>query len=111
MLMPGATLPAISVSMRAASRLRAGHPWVYRSDLAAPGKSKTAEAVIPFAALVHVKDGRDRWLGTALASSTSQIALRMVSDKLLADDAACFALLEERITAALAWRKDLVHGS
>jgi 23S rRNA (cytosine1962-C5)-methyltransferase len=95
--------------MRAASRLRSGHPWVFRSDLPNAGKHKLPET--PRAAIVHVKDERGRMHGTALSSSSSQIALRMVSDKLLTDDSAMLSLLRERIQAACAYRKELVHDS
>jgi len=63
----------LRITRRAADRLRAGHLWVYRSDLeanqpeAAPGS------------LVTVVDSREIPLGTALSSSASQIAARLVS--------------------------------
>jgi len=51
--------------------VRAGHPWVFRSDI-----SDTGEA--PAGAVVRVQDARGQSLGLAHYSSTSQIALRMV---------------------------------
>jgi len=102
-------VPVIPISMRAAARLRSGHPWVYRSDL--DGASTKHMPETPRAALVHVKDERGRMLGSALSSSSSQIALRIISDKLLADDAAWNQLLLERIHAAIAYRSGLVHES
>src|SRR5271155_2663757 len=101
--------PTISISMRAASRLRNGHPWVFRSDLAGAGLKQNVAT--PFAALVHVKDERGRMLGSALSSSSSQIALRMVSDKLLNGDTAFHDLIRERIAAAVIYRQRVVHGS
>src|SRR5579864_6753181 len=104
-----AKIPVISISMRATARLRTGHPWVFRSDLAGANPKRIVET--PLAAIVHVKDERGRMLGTALSSSSSQIALRMVSDKLLAGDAALLELVRERIATALAYRKRIVDGS
>lgn len=62
--------PSAVVSRRGVERLRAGHPWIYRSDVA----SATAEA----GDLVQVESERGRPLGWAFWSSTSQIALRMI---------------------------------
>src|SRR5437763_1094827 len=87
------------VSARAAARLREGHVWVYRSDVAAAGS------------LVAVKDTRKKPLGTALYSSSSQIALRMVTDKPLASRAEWIALLRQRVAAAVAYRKAAVKDS
>ena len=69
----GSALPTLAVSKRAAARIREGHLWVYRSDLA-----KQLEP--PRAALVLVTDERGKPLGSALSSSSSQIALRMGDD-------------------------------
>ena len=102
-------VPNVTISMRAASRLRSGHPWVFRSDLPGAGKNKQQET--PRAALVHVKDERGRMLGSALSSSSSQIALRLVSDKLLVDDAALVALVRERIEKACAYRCEIVKNA
>ena len=65
------------ISRRAAERLRAGHLWVYRSDV----ERLTAGAgdPVPGGALVNVADGRGVPLGTALYSDAAEIALRMVS--------------------------------
>jgi len=92
------SLPTLAVSKRAAARIREGHRWVYRSDLA-----KTVEP--PTAALVLVTDERGKPLGSALSSSSSQIALRMVSPSLLAGDEELLALLRSRIRQAFEYRK------
>jgi 23S rRNA (cytosine1962-C5)-methyltransferase len=68
--------PALRISRRAADRLRAGHLWVYRSELLDGADQDTAPAA---AALVTVQDNVGRPLGAALYSSSSQIALRVVS--------------------------------
>ena len=60
------------ISRRGVDRLRAGHPWIYRSDvLSCDGQPGD---------LVRVLTERDRPLGWAFWSSASQISLRMVSD-------------------------------
>ena len=70
---------SIRISRRAADRLRAGHLWVYRTDLVSGEPS--IELQIAAGALVTVEDTAGRPLGTALYSSSSQIALRLVSHK------------------------------
>src|SRR5580693_5209561 len=65
------------VTRRAADRLRAGHLWVYASDLEFIALPNGAEGEAP--ALLPVADGRGLFLGTALYSPSSQIVLRMVS--------------------------------
>jgi 23S rRNA (cytosine1962-C5)-methyltransferase len=90
------------VSRRAADRLRAGHLWVYASDIesleAGPGDPP---------ALLPVADSRGLLLGTALYSPSSQIALRLVSREAL-DQAGWLKLLEARLRAAIARRKPLL---
>src|SRR6267142_1706053 len=65
-------LPEVRVSARGAERLHGGHVWVYRSDL-------ETKSEISAGALVRVADHRGKPLGTAFYSSTSQIAIRMLS--------------------------------
>src|SRR5437868_5798833 len=97
----------IAVSTRAAKRLRGGHPWVYRSDL-----SEKSAAAIPAASLVHVTDERGKLLGSALVSSSSQIALRMISAEALEDDGEQLPkLIRDRIAKAAEYRKKFVRDS
>jgi 23S rRNA (cytosine1962-C5)-methyltransferase len=63
----------VAVTRRASEKVRAGHLWVYRSDVMASGAELTPGA------LVTVVDGRGIPLGTAIYSSASEICLRMVS--------------------------------
>ena len=92
-----------TISRRAADRLRAGHLWVYASDVAAVTLPKPEET------LLHVADSRGLLLGTALYSPSSQIALRMLSRESL-DEAAWLKLLEFRLHAAIARRKPLLDA-
>lgn len=94
------TLSNIQVSRRGAQRVRAGHPWVYQSDVSARG-------VTP-GALVAVQDERGKPLGTALYSSSSQIAIRMISREIVQD---LPALVRMRISDAVRYRERLVSAT
>jgi len=92
---------AIRISRRAADRLRAGHVWVYRSDLeTSPGELS--------AGLVPVTDRRGELLGTGLYSPASEIALRLISPGRVADEAAWLELLHGRLRAAIARRRGML---
>jgi 23S rRNA (cytosine1962-C5)-methyltransferase len=93
--------PTVTVSPRGASRLKDGHVWVYRSDIVSANG-------IPPGSLVTVADHRGQLLGTALYSSASQIAIRLISREPVPD---CAALLRQRITDAIAYREPLVHDT
>src|SRR5580692_3107308 len=84
----------VKVSPRGATRLKSGHVWVYRSDIV------SADGVDP-GSLVTVTDQRGKPLGTALYSSSSQIAIRMIARDAVNDFP---ALLRQRIQAAIAYR-------
>src|SRR5271155_2477047 len=90
--------PALKLSARGVARLRARHPWVYRSDV----DVADAKDIQP-GALARVHDQRGKFLGTALYSSSSQIAIRMISHGSVPD---LPALVSERIRAAIAYRKE-----
>ena len=89
------------VAPRGAERLKAGHVWVYRSDMV------SAKDVAP-GAVVPVHDHRGKFLGTALYSSSSQIAVRMISHEPVPDFP---ALLRERIREAVAYRERVVSDT
>jgi len=95
------TSPAVTVSRRGSDRLRQGHVWVYRSDIL------SADGVAPGAA-VGVADERGKFLGTALYSSASQIAIRMLSRATVGD---LEGLLRQRIHDAIAYRERVVQDS
>jgi 23S rRNA (cytosine1962-C5)-methyltransferase len=63
--------PAVSVNRRAEERVRLGHLWIYRSDVAA-SEAQAGD-------VVRVTGARGRVLGYALYSSRSEIALRLLS--------------------------------
>src|SRR5579875_1302353 len=94
-------MPAVRVNRKAVDRLESGHPWIFASDIldrgdAAPGDS------------VRVLDFKSRALGIAHYSSTSQIALRMLTRRIESIDK---AFLTGRIAAAAEYRKRVVSDS
>jgi 23S rRNA (cytosine1962-C5)-methyltransferase len=95
------SLPAVKISRRGVKRLQDGHVWVYRSDIL------SANGVAPGTA-VGVTDERGRFLGTALYSNASQIAIRMISDRALED---LPRLLRERIQGAVVYRERVVRDT
>ena len=93
--------PSVKLSARGVARLQGRHPWVYRSDV-------IEEKEAPPGSLVRVLDQSGKFLGTALYSSSSQIAIRMISHGSVAD---LPALVAERIRAAIGYRKELVSNT
>jgi 23S rRNA (cytosine1962-C5)-methyltransferase len=102
--------PAASVTRRAADRLRAGHLWVYRSDIESlvPPVGATE---IAGGALVTVMDSRGIPLGTGLYSAASQIAVRMVSAETAQSRATYLERVRERVVAALELRDEVAPES
>ena len=90
--------PGARISRRAADRLRAGHVWVYASDVEA---LEAGPGDLP--ALLPVADSRGLLLGTALYSPSSQIALRLVTREAI-DEAGWLKLLEKRLRKAIDYR-------
>jgi len=93
--------PIIKISRRGAERLKSGHVWVYRSDIV------SADGAGP-GALVSVQDDRGKPMGTALYSTASQIAVRMISSESVAD---LNTLLRKRIADAIAHRDRVVQNT
>ena len=95
--------PTVTVNWRASARLRHGHVWVYHSDIL---KQDDLEP----ASLVTVLDEAGKFLGTALYSSSSQIAVRFLGiEKLKSTD--LLPELRRRVPAAIAYRKRVVEDS
>jgi 23S rRNA (cytosine1962-C5)-methyltransferase len=61
--------------------------------------------------LVAAKDAQGRALGTALYSSASQIALRLLTQDAVTPGEPLAALLRERLAAAIAYRRQVVDDS
>ncbi len=86
----------VTLSSRGEQRLRTGHPWIYRSDV--------ADVQADAGDLVEVRGTRGRVLGHALFSDQSQIAIRMLS---YGEAPAGEALIRSRIDAAIDFRESL----
>jgi 23S rRNA (cytosine1962-C5)-methyltransferase len=99
--MPSTSPPVVKISRRGALRLQNGHVWVYRSDIL------SADGVAPGAA-VGITDERGKFLGTALYSSSSQIAIRMISNHAVDD---LSRLLRDRIHGAISYRERVVRDT
>jgi 23S rRNA (cytosine1962-C5)-methyltransferase len=124
----------VTISRRGAERIRAGHVWVYRSDVVEatdvspgsvvlvqepPGVGSAKQADMRALAspglntAVAPKGGRrrpphTRLLGTAFYSTASEIAIRMISSKPVTD---IDQLVRERIRAAIAYRQKFVRDT
>src|SRR3989442_2917107 len=102
---PAAPIPdahfSVKLSPRGVARLKGGHAWVYRSDIA-------VHEDVPPGALVSLTDPRGQFLGTALYSSSSQIAIRMISRERVAN---LPALVAERIRAAISYRESVAANT
>jgi 23S rRNA (cytosine1962-C5)-methyltransferase len=91
---------SVVITSRGSERLRAGHLWVYRSDV----RSASAEA----GSIVRLTDERGRYHGRAFYSDKSQIAVRLLTREDVPIDR---AFLTERIRRAAAYRKTVVENT
>ena len=89
-------IPTVVISARGEQRLRGGHPWIYRADV--------ADVRAAGGDIVHVRSPRGQIVGSALFSDRSQITLRMLTDGEQPADA---ALMRRRIETAIAFRASL----
>jgi 23S rRNA (cytosine1962-C5)-methyltransferase len=94
----------VIVNERAAKRLRDGHVWVYASDVLNDGGAKPG-------AMVHVIGPKDKILGSAIYSSSSQIKLRLVGREALRSEEELLQLLRQRLAEAVAYRSKVVQNS
>jgi 23S rRNA (cytosine1962-C5)-methyltransferase len=92
-------IPTVVLSARGEERLRSGHPWIYRADVA-DVRAQAGDRVL-------VRGPRGRPIGQALYSDRSQIAVRVLrtipADAEPADD----GLIRDRIAAAIRFRQSL----
>ena len=64
--------PQITITRKGAERARAGHLWIYRSDVRDAGGARGGS-------VVRVADERGRFVGRALYSDRSEIAVRLLT--------------------------------
>lgn len=89
------------MTRRGEERLAAGHLWVYRTDVTSAGGAAPG-------AVVEVVNPRGRHLGVAHYSSTSQIALRLLSRRQVPVNAEFW---RERLRVAIELRAQVVGDS
>ena len=88
----------VRVNRKAADRIASGHPWIFSSDVTDRGDAAPGS-------VVHVVDHKHRSLGIAHYSSSSQICLRLLANRVEPVDANFFA---RRLAAALGHRRSVV---
>jgi len=89
--------PSVTISARGEQRVRLGHPWIYRADVAAVAADGGD--------VVQVLGPRARVLGYALFSDRSQIAIRMLSR---GEQPLDESLLRRRLEASIRFRESLM---
>jgi 23S rRNA (cytosine1962-C5)-methyltransferase len=89
--------PVVIVTRRGADRARAGHLWIYRSDVRETDAGASG-------AVVRVRDERGRHVGQALYSDRSEIALRLLTWR---DEAIDRAWWQARLRSSFARRAGL----
>lgn len=94
----------VIVNDRAAKRLRDGHVWVYASDV-------LNDAGANAGAMVHVIGPKDKILGSAIYSSSSQIKLRLLGREALRSEEELLQLVRQRLAEAVSYRSKVVHNS
>ena len=93
--------PSVIITTRGEQRVRTGHPWIYRSDL--------ADVRAAAGDVVRVIGASKRPLGRALFSDRSQISLRMLTEEERSVD---MAFWRARLKAAICFRATLgIDGS
>lgn len=97
---PRIDLAKVRVNRKAAGRVASGHPWIFSSDVIDRGAAQPGDAVAVI--------GPEGALGTAHYSSTSQITLRLLSNRVEPIDRAFF---ERRLGQAIAYRQRVVENS
>lgn len=94
----------VIVNERAAKRLRDGHVWVYKSDVLNDAGAQPG-------ALVHVIGPKDKILGSAIHSSSSQIKLRLLGRDALRTEEELLQLVRQRLAEAVSYRTKVVQNS
>ena len=94
-------LPEVRLTPKGLRWLRTGHPWVYRNDLEAPPHLAAGD-------LVALTDNAGRFLGQALYSAASRIALRLITT---GNDDVNSVFWQNRLERALAYRRRVVRDT
>ena len=91
----------VTITQRGAERARAGHLWIYRSDVS------DAQGVAG-GSIVHVREERGRFVGQALWSDRSEISLRLLT---LRDDMIDREWWRTRLRAAATRRAQIAKAT
>lgn len=89
-------IPTAVISARGEDRLRRGHPWIYRTDV--------ADVAADPGAVVEVLGPRQRFLGRAMYSDSSQISLRLLTH---GEEEIDESFWRARLEAAIEFRRSL----
>ncbi|MDX2032534.1 MAG: class I SAM-dependent rRNA methyltransferase [Blastocatellia bacterium] len=89
------------ISPKGAARARAGHVWIYRSDVIKRPRAASGS-------VVRVTDQRGRFVGMAHFGEESEITLRLLSRE---DRPVTAAFWRERLAAAMRWREQIAPGA
>ena len=89
------------ITQRGAERARAGHLWIYRSDV-------RAAAGLEGGSIVGVRDERGRFVGQAFYSSRSEISLRLLT---LSEEEIDREWWRRRLRAAAGRREGIAPGA
>ncbi|MBQ3636794.1 MAG: class I SAM-dependent rRNA methyltransferase [Clostridia bacterium] len=93
-------LPTVFVTEKGARRAKAGHPWVFESDIARlAGEPENG-------GLCTVLSPKERFLGTGFYNENSKIRVRLVSDN--ANDVCDTQFWRRRVRWALDYRKTVM---
>ncbi|MEQ1947647.1 MAG: class I SAM-dependent rRNA methyltransferase [Bryobacteraceae bacterium] len=98
-------MTTVRVNRKAADRFLSGHPWLFSSDIIDRDEAQPGDAV---RVVVDRRGSEGQPLGTAHFSSTSQITLRMLSNRAEAIDRAFFL---QRLKQAVTHRDRIVENS
>jgi 23S rRNA (cytosine1962-C5)-methyltransferase len=93
--------PTAVISPKGAARVRAGHLWIYRSDV-------TQRPQAASGAVVRVTDQRGRFLAWAHYGAESEITLRLLTMQEVTIDRAFW---RARLQAARAWRERIINDA
>ena len=102
--MANGLLRKVIVNERAAKRLRGSHVWVYASDVLNDAGAKPGS-------LAHVIGPKDKVLGSAIYSSSSQIKLRLLGREVLRTEEELLELVRQRLDEAVVYRTKVVRDS
>jgi 23S rRNA (cytosine1962-C5)-methyltransferase len=95
--------PAVTVDDRCEARVRAGHVWVYESDV------KECAVTPDNGALCDVFSRRGRYLGTGFYNAASKIRVRMLSTN--ANDRFDDLFWERRVRYAIEYRRSVMASA